>query len=224
MIISTSCSAQNANTLRQINNSYTIGKTIKGGTVAVRDGGTLVIQKGGKIVNATITGRNIRIVTNGTDVAFENCNFANATIVNSQLYATNFGLVPNMTSKPYNYTYKGKRINTTRNQGTDNTRAWQQLAQMLSNSSGVKMTFNGSFYSGTATQFVFLRDANNLELSGGTMTMSLRLVNCNNVSIHDMKWVGFEGKHDFPPMYYKGEGLFNGVRHNSSNAHMLQTA
>lgn len=223
MIISTSCSAQNANTLRQSSNSYTIGKTIKGGTVAVRDGGTLVIQKGGKIVNATITGRNIRIVTNGTDVAFENCNFANATIVNSQLYATNFGLVPNMTSKPYNYTYKGKRINTTRNQGTDNTRAWQQLAQMLSNSSGVKMTFNGSFYSGTATQFVFLRDANNLELSGGTMTMSLRLVNCNNVSIHDMKWVGFEGKHDFPPMYYKGEGLFNGVRHNSSNAHMLQT-
>ena len=223
MIISTSCSAQNANTLRQVNSSYTIGKTIKGGTVAVRDGGTLVIQKGGKIVNATITGRNIRIVTNGTDVAFENCNFANATIVNSQLYATNFGLVPNMTSKPYNYTYKGKRINTTRNQGTDNTRAWQQLAQMLSNSSGVKMTFNGSFYSGTATQFVFLRDANNLELSGGTMTMSLRLVNCNNVSIHDMKWVGFEGKHDFPPMYYKGEGLFNGVRHNSSNAHMLQT-
>lgn len=223
MIISTSCSAQNANTLRQVNNSYTIGKTIKGGTVAVRDGGTLVIQKGGKIVNATITGRNIRIVTNGTDVAFENCNFANATIVNSQLYATNFGLVPNMTSKPYNYTYKGKRINTTRNQGTDNTRAWQQLAQMLSNSSGVKMTFNGSFYSGTATQFVYLRDANNLELSGGTMTMSLRLVNCNNVSIHDMKWVGFEGKHDFPPMYYKGDGLFNGVRHNSSNAHMLQT-
>lgn len=223
MIISTSCSAQNANTLRQGNNSYTISKTIKGGTVAVRDGSTLVIQKGGKVVNATITGRNIRIVTNGTDVAFENCNFTNATIVNSQLYATNFGLVPNMTSKPYNYTYKGKRINTTRNQGTDNTRAWQQLAQMLSNSSGVKMTFNGSFYSGTATQFVFVRDANNLELSGGTMTMSLRLVNCNNVSIHDMKWVGFEGKHDFPPMYYKGDGLFNGVRHNSSNAHMLQT-
>lgn len=223
MIISTSCSAQNANTLRQGNNSYTISKTIKGGTVAVRDGSTMVIQKGGKVVNATITGRNIRIVTNGTDVAFENCNFTNATIVNSQLYATNFGLVPNMTSKPYNYTYKGKRINTTRNQGTDNTRAWQQLAQMLSNSSGVKMTFNGSFYSGTATQFVFVRDANNLELSGGTMTMSLRLVNCNNVSIHDMKWVGFEGKHDFPPMYYKGDGLFNGVRHNSSNAHMLQT-
>lgn len=223
MIISTSCSAQNANTLRQASNSYTISKTIKGGTVAVRDGSTLVIQKGGKVVNATITGRNIRIVTNGTDVAFENCNFTNATIVNSQLYATNFGLVPNMTSKPYNYTYKGKRINTTRNQGTDNTRAWQQLAQMLSNSSGVKITFNGSFYSGTATQFVFVRDANNLELSGGTMTMSLRLVNCNNVSIHDMKWVGFEGKHDFPPMYYKGDGLFNGVRHNSSNAHMLQT-
>ena len=218
-----SCAAQNANSMRQANRTYTINKTMNGGTLAVGDGCTLVFQKGGKIVNATIIGRNIKVVPNGSDVAFQNCNFTNATIVNSSLQATNLGLVPNMTSKPYNYTYKGMRINTTINQGTDNTRAWQQLAQFLSNSSGVKLTFNGSFYSGKTTQFIFLRDANNLELCGGTMTMGLRLVNCNNVSVHDMKWVGFEGKHGFPPMYYKGEGLFNGVRHNSNNAHMLQT-
>ena len=216
-----SCAAQNVSSLQQANATHIIDRTINGGSIAVGNGSTLVFKKGGKIVNATITCRNIKIVPNGTDVAFENCNFANATIVNSQLYATNFGLVPYMTSKPYNYTYKGKRINTTSNQGTDNTRAWQQLAQMLSNSSGVKMTFNGSFYSGTATQFVYLRDANNLELSGGTMVMGLRIMNCNNVNIHDMNWVGFQGVHDFPPIYTNNETTLNGVRYNSNNAFYL---
>lgn len=216
-----SCAAQNVSSLQQANATHIIDRTINGGSIAVGNGSTLVFKKGGKIVNATITGRNIKIVPNGTDVAFENCNFANATIVNSQLQATNFGLVPDMTSKPYNYTYKGKRINTTSNQGTDNTRAWQQLAQMLSNSSGVKMTFNGSFYSGTATQFVYLRDANNLELSGGTMVMGLRIMNCNNVNIHDMNWVGFQGVHDFPPIYTNNETTLNGVRYNSNNAFYL---
>lgn len=218
-----SCAAQKYNTPGQTNNTLTVSKTIKGGTVTVRDGGTLVFQKGGKIVNANIIGRNIKIVTNGTDVAFENCNFANATIVNSQLYATNMGLVPNMTSKPHSYTYKGKRISTTRNQGTDNTRAFQQLAQLLSNSNGVKMTFNGSFYSGPTTKFVYLRDANNLEISGGTIIMGLRVMNCNSMNIHDMKWVGFEGVHDFLPIYTKGDITLNGVRYNSSNAFLLKT-
>lgn len=217
-----SCSAQNANTLRQPNRTHTITKTIKGGTVAVGDGSTLVFQKGGKIMNATITGRNIKIVPYGTNVAFENCNFTNATIVNSQLQATNLGLVANMTSKPYNYTYKGKRISTTLNQGTDNTRAWQQLAQLLSGSSGVKINFNGSFYSGEKVKFVTISDARNMELSGGTIIMELKLMNCNDVSIHDIRWVGYHGVHDFLPIFTKGELTFNGVKYNMNNAFFLK--
>lgn len=218
-----SCAAQKYNTPGQTNNTLTVSKTIKGGTVTVRDGGTLVFQKGGKIVNANIIGRNIKIVTNGTDVAFENCNFANATIVNSQLYATNMGLVPNMTSKPHSYTYKGKRISTTRNQGTDNTRAFQQLAQLLSNSNGVKMTFNGSFYSGEKEKNITIKDARNMELNGGTMIMGFRVLNCSDVNIHDMRWVGFEGIHDFAPiMNNDGELIFNGVRYNASNTYNIK--
>ncbi len=218
-----SCAAQNANSLRQANRTYTITKTIKGGTVQVGDGSTLVFQKGGKIVNATITGRNIKIVPNGTNVAFENCNFTNATIVNSQLYATNLGLVSNMTSKSHSYTYKGKRFNTTRNQGTDNTRAFQQLAQLLSNSNGVKMTFNGSFYSGEKVKDVTIKDARNLELSGGTMIIGLHMINCCDINIHDMKWVGFEGIHDFIPVLNNGGELtFNGVKYNSSNTYNIK--
>lgn len=217
-----SCAAQNPNSLRQANRTYTIAKTIKGGTVQVGDGSTLVFQKGGKIVNATITGRNIKIVPNGTNVAFENCDFANATIVNSQLYATNLGFVPNMTSKPYSYTFKGMRINTRKCQGSDNTAAWKQLSQFLSGSNGVTLAFNGNFYSGEATKFVYLRDANNLEISGGTMIMGLRLMNCNNVSIHDMKWVGFEGVHDFPPIYTKEELVLNNIKYNKNNAFRLK--
>ena len=219
-----SCAAQNANSMRQANRTYTINKTMNGGTLAVGDGSTLVFQKGGKIVNATITGRNIKVVPNGSDVAFQNCNFTNATIVNSSLQATNLGLVPNMTSKPHNYTYKGMRINTTINQGTDNTRAWQQLAQFLSNSSGVKLTFNGSFYSGEQVKKVSISDARNMELSGGTMIMGIKLLNCNDVSIHDMRFVGFQGVHDFPPMYTKGQDLtLNGVRYNANNAFLLKS-
>lgn len=223
MIITTSCAAQNANTLRQANRTHTIDKRINGGTVAVGDGSTLVFKKGGKITNATITGRNIRIVPNGNDVAFENCDFSRATIVNSSLQATNLGLVPNMTSKPYSYTFKGKRISTTLNQGTDNTRAWQQLAKLLSGSSGVKMTFNGSFYSGENVKKVEITDATNLELSGGTMIMGIKLRSCNNVNVHDMRWVGFQGVHDFPPIYTKNELTFNGVKYNSNNAFKLGT-
>lgn len=217
-----SCAAQNVNSLRQDNRTYTIDKTIKGGTVAVGNGSTLVFQKGGKIMNATITGRNIKIVPNGSNVAFENCNFTNATIVNSNLQATNLGLVPNMTSKPYNYTYKGMRISTTKNQGTDNTQAWQQLAQFLSNSSGVKMNFNGSFYSGEKVKQVRISDARNMELAGGTMIMGIVLINCNDVSVHDIKWVGFQGVHDFPPIFSKGELILNGVKYNSNNAFYLK--
>ena len=218
-----SCAAQNVNSLRQPNTTHYISRTIKGGTITVGDGSTLVFQNGGKIANATITGRNIKVMLNGTSVAFENCNLTNLNIVNSQLYATNLGLVPNMTSKPHSYTYKGMRINITRNQGTDNTRAFQQMAQLLSGSNGVKMTFNGSFYSGENVKIVFIRDANNMELNGGTMIMCLRFVNCNNLNIHDMRWVGFQGVHDFPPIYTKDELTFNGVRYNSSNAFLLKT-
>ena len=123
-----SCAAQNANSLRQANATHTISRTIKGGTISVGNGSTLVFKKGGKIINATITGRNIKVVPCGSDVAFENCNLAGLNIVNSQLMATNLGLVPNMTRRSHSYTYKGMHINTTRNQGTDNTRAFQQLA------------------------------------------------------------------------------------------------
>lgn len=219
MIITTSCAAQNANTLRQANRTHTIDKRINGGIVAVGDGSTLVFKKGGKITNATITGRNIKIVPNGNDVAFENCDFSRATIVNSSLQATNLGLVPNMTSKPHSYTFKGMRINTRKRIGTDNTQAWKQLTQLLSNSNGVKVSFNGSFYSGEKTVFVYIRDANNLELSDGTMIMGLRLVNCNNVNVHDMRFVGFEEVHDFPPIYYNAPKKVNGINYTTSNSY-----
>ena len=218
-----SCAAQNANALRQPNATHYITRSLNGGTIVVGDGSTLVFQGGAKIMNATITGRNVKIVPDGDNVAFENCNFTNLSVTNSQLCATNLGLVANMTSRPHSYTYKGKRIGTTRNQGTDNTRAFQQLAQLLSGSGGVTMTFNGSFFTGENVPIVFIRDARNLEIAGGTIIMGLRLLNCNNVNVHDMRWVGYEGAHDFVPIYTKGDITFNGVRYNSSNAHLLRT-
>lgn len=226
-----SCSTQSSATMQpshpvnrmgQVNavgNTYNISKTIRGGTLALADGSTVVFAKGGKVVNATITGRNIRVVPCGTDVAFENCNFANATIVNSQLSATNFGLKSDMTSKPHNYTFKGKRINTRSNQGTDNTAAWKQVATVLSNSNGVKLTLNGNFYSGKSAMFVAINNARNLEVCGGTVIMGLRFVNCSDVVIHDVKWVGFDDCHDFPPIYHNSPVTVNGATYTTANSY-----
>lgn len=222
VMITTSCAAQNINSLRQSNRTYTIDKKINGGTVVVGDGSTLVFKKGGKIVNATVIGRAIKIVSNGSDVAFENCDFSRVTIVSSNLLATNLGLVPNMTSKPYSYTFKKMKINTRKRTGTDNIQAWKQLAQFLSNSNGVKINFNGNFYSSEKTKFVYLRDASNLELSGGTMIMGLRLVNCNKVNIHDMRFVGYEEVHDFPPINNNGNVIVNGIKYDSNNTYNIK--
>jgi len=212
------CVAQKPGVLQQSGKTHTVNKTIKGGTYSLPEGSTLVFAKGGKMVNTTVIGRNLRVIANGGDVAFQNCSFRGS-LVNSQLQASNFGFIADMSSKNQSYTLKGLKIKTRKHTGTDNTNAWKQIAQFLSGSNGVKVTFNGSYYNAWNTEFVYIRNARNLELSGGTVIMGLRLADCNDVSIHDMRWVGYEEAHAFPPVYASKPVAQNGVNYTQANSY-----
>ena len=217
VLTAVSCSAQNLTTLRSGGKEHHITRVIKGGTVAVGDGSTLVFEKGGKIVGATVTGKNMRVVPNGTAVAFERCSFAGS-LVNSKLSATNFGLVADMKSSSYSFTSKGKKFSTRRRSGTDNAVAWKSLAQFLSGSNNVSVNFNGEFYNTPSTLFVYINGARNLELTGGTVIMGLRIYNSSNVNVHDMKFVGYHEAHDFPPLYSSQPAAVNGTGYTTANS------
>lgn len=190
------------------------------GNYHVKDNSTLVFSKNGLLKNATITGKNIKVVPDGDRTIFSNCNFANATFASSSLKATNFGLRDDMKSRPYNYTFKGLNIKTNERFGTDNTAALLMLAQFLSNSNDIKISFNGSFYSSPRTMFVNINGAKNLDISGnGTLVMGLRLVDCTSCTVHDMNFVGFHTIHDFPPIYYKAPVAVNGTNYTTTNSY-----
>lgn len=216
-----SCSAQNAALTRQSDGSLLVSRNINGGTVTLPDGATIKFKPGCKIQNAKVNGRGIIVKPNGADVAFENCTF-NATFVNSTVMATNLGLVDDMTTKKETLTIKGLKFKTGLRQGTDNSRAWQQLAKFLSGSDGITITFNGAFYNKPGGGFVSVKDANNLTMSGGTVIMGFRLINCTNVAVSGMSWVGYHEKHDFPPLYSDELKPFKGTKFTAATAYKVK--
>lgn len=217
--------AQQANAVSYSKSNFTYNVTtpVKG-QVKVGDNSTLVVSGNGVFKNVSFSGRNIKIVAQTDKQIFDNCNFSNATFANSALKATNFGLRSDMKSRPLNYTFKGLKIKTNERYGTDNTRAMVMLCQFLSKSNNMKMTFNGDFYTATGTLFLNINDATNLELCGpGTLIMGLRLVDCTNCNVHDLKFVGFHTVHDFPPIYYKDPISVNGTLYTRNNSYNCGT-
>lgn len=205
------------------NRVYTVNRLISGGTVNIPDNSIVRFTRGGKIVNATVTGRNLTVEPSGTNPAFAGCDFRNATIVNSTLHAANLGFVSDMTAVDFTFDYKGLRLNTRRHTGTDNTAAWKQLEQLLSGSDGVTVDFDGGKYFNTsATRFIIVSDAVNLRFTGGSVIMGLRLANCSHVKIHHMNWLGYHEAHDFPPIYDKEPVTFNGVKYTTANSFKMK--
>lgn len=194
------------------------------GNVAVGDNATLVFSGKGMLANATVTGRNIKVIARGTNTIFDNCNFAGATFAQSNLVATNFGLKSDMRARNYNYTFKGIKINTRQREGSDNTQALTMLAQFVSGSRNVRLNINGSFYSGPKVTSVKINEASGLEIYGpGTLVMGIALVDCNNCSIHDLNFVGQHTVHDFPPVYANANPNkeINGVTYTKHNAYNI---
>lgn len=200
---------------------FNVTQTMYGGTLNLEAGTIVTFEPSCKLVGVTINGNNITVKPHGAEVAFENCTF-NTTIVNSDVVATNFGLVGDMTTTTRDIVIKSRALRAGIRGGTDNTRAWLQLAQFLTNSRGVSVTFNGSFYNNQGTRFVHIYDARGLSLQGGTMIMGLRLVNCNDVSVNGISWVGYHEPHDFPPIYDKEPVTFNGIRYTTANSFKMK--
>ena len=204
LLTSTTCVAQRHATTTIGSKSYQVNNVVSQ-NLQLDDNTTLVFGPRGRIRNCTVSGKNIKIVPAGTNVAFENVTFRGS-IANSKLYATNFGAVSDMHSVSKNWSLKGKKQTVKARTGTDNEGVWKNVAAFLSNSKGVDFEFNGSFYS-SASSSMYIHGATNLSLHGGTLIKGIDIVDCVGVFINDMRFVGFHEVHDFPTIYSSAASL-----------------
>lgn len=214
-----SCAAQK-NAMVASGNTYQVNSVISR-DLQLNDNAVLVFGPKGRIRNCTITGKHIKIVPSGTSVAFENVTLRGS-VVNSKLYATNFGAVSDMRSVSKNWELKGKKQKVKERTGTDNENVWKKVATFLSNSDGVDFEFNGSFFS-SGTSSMYISGASNLVLHGGTLIKGFDLVDCVDVLVHHVSFVGFHEVHDFPTIYgfpdeIKKGVTRNGVKYTTANA------
>lgn len=185
------------------------------------DGSTIEIANGGK-VTGVVTGHNLRVVVANTDAVFAGVtSFANATFVDSEVWATNFGAISNLglspSNSPITVTFKGLNVTTRYRYPSDTNRtnnidALKLMAQFASGSRGLKINYNGAFYvnlaitqpSGSPNKVylgnaIIIDDAENIELcGGGTLLHTVTFRNCQNVHVHDLHWVGYHTPHVFP--------------------------
>lgn len=223
MLPLTACAATGYTTAGK---TYTITKVITSDT-RIGDNCTLVFKAGGQFRNCRITARNLRIVANGAQTAFDNVTL-NGSIASSKLYATNFGARADMRDAVQkNWSFKGTKMSITRRTGTDNDRAWNTLASFLSNSTGVDLEFNGAFYS-ESSQSMNISNARNLTLHGGTLIKGINIIDCSDVLIYGMNIVGFHHAHDFPPIVDSKSNAekgitVNGKTYNMKNAYCTNT-
>ncbi len=215
-----SCSSVKAqgNQYSKANSIIVVNNVVSAKTITLGKNSTLKFQ-GGKFSNCHIQGNNTTVICSGEKVVFDNCTFS-GTFINSTLKATNFGCKPDMTSR--NIVWKsndGKKVNTKQRQGSNNKKALESIAQFCSSSSKISLNFNGAFFTpvvdnlpnrseGTGN-FLTIKEADALTLRGGTLIQGFYLVNCSNVHLTDISFVGFHEVHDFPTLYYQKSSFTN---------------
>jgi hypothetical protein len=186
--------------------------------VNIASGSTLVFHSGGLFSHCNLIGNDIRIIPNGEQVIFSHCGFANCTFRDSQVFATNFGAVPDMCATSENWRYKDLQPQTRYvRSGTDNTNSFQCIGDFLSNSRNVHLTFNGEFYSSfSEIRFVTIRSAEWLEISGSnhdsnaTLIFGIKLIDCLGVVMHHLRFVGHDKLHDFPTIFASRDEYISG--------------
>lgn len=187
-------------------------------TLKLEKNSTLICQ-GGRFINCTIVGNNTKVVVSSNECVFQNCTFS-GTFVNSRLCATNFGCKADMNSKEFMWSLKDKKnVRTKIRYGTDNKKQLDQLAQFCSNSQNLTIEFNGSFYTSVIDNlpsrsegrgnYLLIKGAEGLVLYGGTLMQGIFFVNCSNLHIHDIRFVGLHEPHDFPTLFYTASSFNN---------------
>ncbi len=219
MLALCSCFTKTSAQYSEANRTYNITSQVTGKLV-IGDNSTLVFSGKGMLVNATVTGKNIKVIPGGTGTIFSNCNFKNATFASSTLSATNFGMKSDLKSKSYTYTLKGVRFKTKERYGTDNTDGFVMLGQFLTGSNNIKLNINGSFFTPASTKYISINDATGIEIYGpGTIIVGLAFYDCRDCYFHDLNFVGLHTVHDFPPVWaYKFKDV-NGVTYTKDNAY-----
>ena len=183
----------------------------------IGDNVTLVFHEGGRLVGGTLEGKysnpetfcNVKVIPNGEQIIFDGCSFTGCRIVDSELFATNFGAIADM----HNVNVDSLEIknltlsNLNIRQGTNNTDAFLKIGQFLSNSVNLHLVLNGSFYSSSNNgnqHHIHVNKATGLEIVGRMdceMTLGINLIDCNEVNVHHIGFVGFHSLHAFPTIY-----------------------
>lgn len=213
----------------------------------IGDNVTLVFHEGGCLVGITLKGRyslindssnpdygklcSIKVIPGGEELIFDGCSFTGCRFVDSELFATNFGAISGMTSIDSTYSQPKsqglayrmrKRPNSPPSlsgpEDTTNIAEFNQIEHFLSGSDGIKLKFNGSFYT-AQPKILVVNSARNLVLYGDPAldgaTPPCKLIHgicmkdCLNVHIHDLSFVGFHEVHEFPVCVTKRTQLFN---------------
>ena len=202
----------------KVNSVTTVTKAVNSQTIKLGRNSTLKI-KGGKFRNCRIQGNNTTIEYNGDQVVFENCTFTGS-FINSSLKATNFGCKSDMTTRDIVWKSKdGKKVKTKQRQGFNNKTALESIAQFCTGSTNVSIEFNGAFFTpvidnvpgrseGTGNYLV-IKSANGITMSGGTLIQGIYFVNCSNVHLSNISFVGLHEVHDFPPLFYQKTSFTN---------------
>ena len=183
-------------TERQLSSSLDIG-----------EGSTVVFHGNGKFIGGSIRGTDIQFIPDGDKVCFSSgCTFDNLNVCASWLRATNFGAVPDMTtSAAHSWTFMGLTCDIQERNGTNNLAVWSMIGSFLSNSTNIKLEFNGEFYSFnpayddySSHNYLKVQHAEDLKLYGGVVVFDLLLQSCTRVNVYQMSFVGHHIVHDFP--------------------------
>ena len=198
---------RNANSMTRTG-TYRITKELKATNIKIGDGSTIIFA-GGLITGATIKARNLKVVVTDGKTCFNNCRLS-GNIVNSTLKATNFGCKADMrTASKSNWTYKGLPRQTLKYRtGTDNFKAMERIATFLSGSSNVDFEWNGEFFSAHqpsaaiyAPPVMRIERCKKMKMHGGKLVSGIRFVDCADVEVSGMSFVGYHECHDFPAIH-----------------------
>lgn len=223
----------------QDNTTYYVTEPIINETIDIGSGCTIEFYGNGCLVGCTLNGRGTKIVPHGTQQIFKGCTFNSQaqgdTFVDSQLYATNFGAISDMHTVEMDgvWSFKGLTVSNlkvhrgyteqetcySQFSGKVNDDAWTLMAAFLKNSNGISINFNGKFM-GANVRDIEIRNSRYLDFYGGTMLRGFAIIDCQNVDIHDMCFVGVHEVHDFPTVLNdKAEFLENLLQQHDDEAY-----
>lgn len=207
-----------------IRRKYVFDKEIKNREITFGDGSVIVFD-GGKLSGCNVKGKGLRV----ENANFENCTFFDATFKNCKVKASQFGFVADMhNGESVEMEIKGVTMGVVGRCGTVNNIAANSLSQFASGGMNIDIEFDGSFFFDTEREYldITINDARRISVHGGVIVGGLRFVNCTDIDVYEMEFVGSHKAHDFPPLRYNQDIgstpiIYNSVKYDNSNTYNI---